>query len=184
MKWIEKLFGLYPESIILFTEADGELEVPDDSGNSHLDESKLYIVQGDLKPSFGVGEAGPSSSLSASRTPMLPTGTSASPYPLINQKKSKRFSIQTKTRESSSTDTGGGWRENVELHSYNRATGELQKTSNYPLSLHDYFISQFGSSNGKYQLSAIPIMELSYLTRIISRYNTTPAHKVIVLLWQ
>ena len=109
--------------------------MPDGSGNFHLDESKLYIVQCDLKPSFGVGEAGPSSSLSASRTPMLPTGTSASPYPLINQKKNKRFSIQTKTRESSSTDTGGGWRNNVQLHSYKRATGELQKTSNYPLSL-------------------------------------------------
>ena len=66
---------------------------------------------------------------------MLPTGTSASPYPLTNQKKNKRFSIKTKTRESPSTDTGGGWSKNVELHSYNRATGELRKTSNYPLSL-------------------------------------------------
>ena len=132
VKWIGKQFGLYPESILLFTEADGELEVPDDSGNFHLGESKLYIVQGDLKP-FGVGEAGPSSSLSASRTPMLPTGTSAS-YLLTNQKKNKRFSIKTKTRESPSTDTGGGWSKNIELHSYNR-TGELRKTSNYPLSL-------------------------------------------------
>ena len=64
--------------------------MPDDSGNHHLGESKLYIVQGDLKP-FGVGKAGPSSSLSASRTPMLPTGTSASPYPLTNQKKKQAF---------------------------------------------------------------------------------------------
>lgn len=133
LKWIGKLFGLYPESILLFTEADGELEVPVDSGNFHLGKSKLYIVQGDLKP-FGVGEAGPSSSLSASRTPTLPTVTSASPYPLTNQKK-QAFSIKTKTRESPSTDTGGGWSKNVELHRYNRATGELRKTSNYPLTL-------------------------------------------------
>ena len=175
VKWIGKLFGLYPESILLFTKADGELEVPDDSGNFHLGESKL--VQGDLKP-FGVGKAVlSSSSLSASRTPMLPTGTSASPYPLTNQKKNKRFSIKTKTRELPSTDTGGGWSKNVELHCYNRASGELRKTSNYPLSL-TTSSANLAAVTKKYQPSAIPIMELSYLTMTILRYHATPAHKV------
>ena len=62
-------------------------------------ESKLYIVQGDLKP-FGVGEAEPSSSLSASRTPMLPTGTSVSPYPLTNQKKKTSVLVSRQRHEN------------------------------------------------------------------------------------
>ena len=47
VKWIGKLPCIWAESNLLFTEADGEIEVPDDSGNFHLGESKLYIVQGD-----------------------------------------------------------------------------------------------------------------------------------------
>ena len=61
------------------------------------------------------------------------------PYPLVNQptahKKSKRFSLKTKAPEPPSQEASVGWQKNIDLHEYSKTTGELQKTSNYPLFL-------------------------------------------------
>ena len=61
------------------------------------------------------------------------------PYPLVNQptahKKSKRFSLKTRAPEPPSQEASVGWRKNIELHEYSKTTGELRKTSNYPLFL-------------------------------------------------
>uniref|UniRef100_A0A1X7VG24 Uncharacterized protein n=1 Tax=Amphimedon queenslandica TaxID=400682 RepID=A0A1X7VG24_AMPQE len=143
-KWIGKVFGLSPGSILPFTDEEGQLETPDDNGNFHLEERKVYKVQGEPIPTLGVGNARPS--MFSSQPPALPptpTGIVATsalpfsyPYPLVNQptshKKSKRF---RKAPEPSCQEVSVGWRKNIELHECNKTTGELRKTSNYPLFL-------------------------------------------------
>ena len=143
VKWIGKLFGLYPESILLFTDQEGQLEVPDDSGKFHLEEIKVYKVQGESIPTLGgIGDAGPS--MLTFSSPVPPTGTVTPnalpyPYPPVNQpnahKKSKRFSLKTKAPEPPSLEASVGWRKNIELYEYSKISRELRKTSNYPLSL-------------------------------------------------
>ena len=77
-KWIGKVFGLSPGSILLFTEQEEQLETPDD-GNFHLEERKVYKVQGEPIPPLGVGDTGPSmlnsSSSQPSAVPAVPTPT-------------------------------------------------------------------------------------------------------------
>ena len=91
-KLIGKVFGLYPESVILFTD---ELEVPDDEGSFHLRAYCTYIVQGDKKPVVSANVEQCSGQSSSSTAGMAPKNSlpyqKVSGSPSATKKSSKWF---------------------------------------------------------------------------------------------
>ena len=72
-KWIGQAFGLSPETILLYTQEDGQLEVPDETGQFRLDSELVYTVQGDIRP--------PGSTSMTSSTLDRPGPSGASEFP-------------------------------------------------------------------------------------------------------
>lgn len=126
VKLIGKLFGLYPESIILYTDGnDGEQKVPDDDGRFHLliMLSILLKVTQSLSllldnPSSSVEQLLASTASSAATFPVnaLPYQKLLSPCP-NSSKKPKRFNLKTKSpigaEAPKSEEANAAWRKNI-----------------------------------------------------------------------
>ena len=144
---------------------DGALEVPDKTGQFHLDSELVYTVQGDARPgssnmtSCTLDRPGPSgtSGLSNLPTSLLPFG--AVPYQTLSGPVSstkKRFSLKLKISEfTNNSENAETWRKSIELHYYHK--GSLIKSTNYPLILNSIRHHLFQmTSMQKSQLNVIP----------------------------
>uniref|UniRef100_A0A1X7V8Q3 Uncharacterized protein n=1 Tax=Amphimedon queenslandica TaxID=400682 RepID=A0A1X7V8Q3_AMPQE len=136
MKWIGQAFGLTPETILLYTQDDWQLEVPDETRQFHLDGKLVYTVQKDVRPpgsnsttSSTPDRPAPSGSLEFPNflTSLLPYGTIGMPYQTHGPTtaKNKCLSLKSKALKLIKSESSETWSKSIELHYYHK--GSLMK---------------------------------------------------------
>ena len=128
VKWIGKIFNVFPDSIVLIRDDKGEVETPDFAGRFHTLEYHLeYRITADPLSTCTV--------TSSSTSPSLISNSSI-PYqkPSIPSKGlSKKIKFGNPHRPPGVANQGEDWTKNIEIHRYYPQQAEFRKVINFPV---------------------------------------------------
>ena len=128
VKWIGKIFNVFPDSIVLIRDDKGQVDTPDFAGRFHTLEYHLeYRITADPLSTCTV--------TSSSTSPSLISNSSI-PYqkPSISSNGlSKKIKFGNPHRPPGLANQGKDWTKNIEIHRYHPQQAEFRKVINFPV---------------------------------------------------